>query len=89
MDKIDRFLSHNPKYLKLSKPLESARVCDTARALARDRFSVVSFRDGLLTVGTENSSAAASLQMESISIIEEINQELKEEMVKKIRFKLT
>lgn len=88
MDSIDKFLSTNSKYQRLSKPLTAARVCEAARVVAHDRFRVVSFREGLLTAGTENSSAAANLQMESTQIIANINKALREELVEKIRFKI-
>lgn len=88
MDKIKKFLSTNIKYTRLAKPLEAAAVCEVARAVGEGRFSVLSFRDGLLTVGTQNSGAAANLQMESDSIVKEINAKLDHELVKKIRFKI-
>ena len=88
MDKISKSLSDTAKYQRLSRPLTAAKVCDTARELANDRFEVVSFKDGLLTVGVENSSAAANLQMENDKIIKEINQKLDQELVKRLRFKI-
>lgn len=88
MDKISKFLTNNPKYKQLSRPLQAARVCEAGRGVAGGRFGVISFRDGLLTIGVENSSAAANLQAESSQIIEEINQKLDQELVKRIRFKI-
>lgn len=88
MDKISGFLSHNPKYQRLSGPLRAAQVCDTARSLANDRFTVLIFKDGLLTLGVQSSAAAANLQMESQKIIQSVNEKLGNEWVKKIRFKL-
>lgn len=88
MDKISKFLSADSKYTKLSGPLQAAHVCDAARAVARSRFMVVSFADGMLTVATENSSAAANLQMESAQIIIEINHKLGQDLVQRLRFKI-
>jgi len=88
MDKINQFLSNNAKYVKLSKPLTAAKVCDTAREVSDGRFKVISFKDGLLTLGVENSSAAANLQMESDQIIDIVNQKLTRNLVRKIRIKL-
>lgn len=88
MEKINRFLDQNSKYKRLSKPLEAARVCDTARLLANDRFVVVSFREGLLTVGCTHSGQAANLQLEKNQLVNEINQKLGVELVKNIRFKM-
>ncbi|OGD57082.1 hypothetical protein A2V71_02270 [Candidatus Berkelbacteria bacterium RBG_13_40_8] len=88
MKKIDHFLRHNPKYSRLQKPLEAARICDAARKEARGRFEVVSFKQGLLTVGVSDSSQAANLQAESQMIINEINEKVGERAVKNIRFKI-
>jgi hypothetical protein len=88
MDKLSRFLNSNSKYTRLSEPLRAAQVCDTARALANDRFAVVSFKDGLLTLSTTSASASANLQMETSSIMTDINTKLGQELVKKIRIKI-
>jgi len=88
MDSINRFISSNPKYSRLSKPLNAARVCDTVRELADDRFSVLMFKDGLLTLGCENPVLATSLRMEEIKLIEKINQKLGSKEIEKIRFKI-
>jgi hypothetical protein len=88
MDNISKFISHNSKYQRLSGPLRAAQVCDTARSLANDRFTVLSFKDGLLTLSVQSSSATANLQMESQKIIQSINDKLGQEFVKKIRFKI-
>lgn len=89
MKKIDHFLRHNPKYKRLQKPLEAARICGAARTLARGRFEVISFKQGLLTLAISNSSQAANLQAENQKIIKEINQKIGERAVKNIRFKIT
>lgn len=88
MDNIQNFLSHGSKYNKFSKPLQAAKVCDTARSLADGRFEVISFKDGLLTLGTSSSSQAANLQAESTQIIAQINQKLEQVLVRKLRFKI-
>lgn len=88
MDKIDKFLDRSPKYKSLQKPLEAARVCDAARALANGRFAIVSFKNGLLTVGVANSMEAAEIQSESQKIVKTINEKLGQELVKRLRFKI-
>lgn len=87
MDNIGKFLKSNSKFSKLSGPLRAAQICDEARALADSRFTVISFCDGLLTLGVESSMAAANLQFESPKIIEKINQKIGDNLVQKIRFK--
>ena len=86
MDKISGFLSGNPKYQRLSGPLRAAQVCDAARVLANDRFGVLSFHDGLLTLTVESSAAGANLQFEMADIINQINEKIGRDLVKKIRF---
>lgn len=88
MKKIDHDFRHNPRYLKLRKPLEAAEVCDTARSLAQGRFEVVSYKQGLLTLAVSNSSEAGNLQIESQKIIDDINTKIGQEKVKNIRFKI-
>ncbi len=88
MDKIDKFLSTNSKYTRLQRPLAAARVCEAARLAAKGRFNIISFKDGLLTAGVENSNEAANLQMENDQIIKEINAKLDQELVKRLRFKI-
>lgn len=87
MENIQNLL-HGSKYTRLSGPLKAARVCEQARVAANGRFNVLSFRDGLLTVGVKNSGEAANLQLESNQIIDNINKELGEEIVKRLRFKI-
>lgn len=95
MDKIDKFISGNPRYNKLSKPLTAAKVCDAARSLSESRFSVISFRQGLLTLGVGSSAEAGNLQAESTQLISQINTKLDpkgapsgQELVNRLRFKI-
>jgi len=88
MDKINKQFRHNPRYLKLRKPLEAARICGVALRLAQGRFEVISFKQGLLTLATKNSGEAANLQLESQKIIDEVNQKVGEDVVKNIRYKI-
>jgi len=85
MDRIDKFLKRNPRYNKLSRPLQAAKVCEAARLLGKD---AIAFKDGLLTLGVGSSAQAANLQAESQRIIEEINQKLGVELVERIRFRI-
>ena len=88
MENIQKFLRHNSKYSKLSKPLTAAAVCDVARTSANGRFVVMSFHDGLLTVGCQNAAEATNLQFEKDKLIAEINAKLGKELVQKLRFKI-
>lgn len=88
MDKINKLFTSNSKYSKLLKPLAAARVCDTARAVADGRFTVLTYVDGLLTVGCDNPFLATNLKMDSPKLIAEINAKLGDEEVKKIRFRI-
>lgn len=88
MENINNFLSNNAKYIKLSKPLTAARVCETAREGANGRFSVVSFKQGLLTLGVTDPTAGTNLRFIEPEIIEEINTKLGQKMVEKLMFKV-
>ena len=88
MDNIKNFLDRHPKYRGLSKPLHAAKICEAARAQADGRFEVISYHDGLLTLGISSSAAAADIQAESTQIIAEINKKLGQELVKKLRTKI-
>lgn len=88
MDNINNFMRRDPRYKSLSKPLQAANVCDTARLLADGRYDVISFKDGLLTLGSSSSSSAANLRMETYNIQNKLNEKLGQELVKKIRIKI-
>ena len=88
MDKIDGFLKHNSKYKGFQKPLEAAGVCDVARKYSKGSYEVISFHDGLLTLGTHSPTQSMELQMQSTKIIDDINIDLGCEKVKKIRYRL-
>lgn len=87
--RINNILTRNPRYARLQKPLEAAKVCDIARKLANRRFGVISFKNGLLTLAVNSSAQAGNLQAESQEIIEEINQKIGERRVERIRFKIS
>jgi predicted nucleic acid-binding Zn ribbon protein len=88
LDKINKIIGRGGKYNKLRKPLEAAEVCGVSRGLSQGRFEVISFKNGLLTVGVANSSEAANLQMESQKIIELINKKCGKKAILNIRFKI-
>lgn len=88
LKRINRDLSDNPRYRKYQKPMLAAEVCEAARAVAGDRFNVISYQNGLLTVAVESSAAAGNLQAESGEIIEKINKKIGEQKVVRIRFKI-
>lgn len=88
MKKINKLLTENPRYRRLQKPLEAAKICDAARELSSGQWSPISFSKGLLTLGVDSSSRAATLQSEKAIIIEKINQKIGERVVEKVRFKI-
>jgi len=89
MKKIAKFFSDNPRYRRYKKPLEAAEICDRARELSQGQYDVVSFNRGLLTLGCSSSAQAANLQAEATRIIEDINQKIGREAVKRIRLKIS
>lgn len=88
MKKISQFISGNPRYNRFKKPLEAANVCDSARALANGRFTIVSFRTGLLTLSVSSPAEMQNLQSDSEEIISEVNKKLGRKLVEKIRYKI-
>ena len=88
MKKINEFLKHNPKYLRLQKPLKAARVCKAAQGYSNGRFGIISFREGVLSLSCRTSAEASNLQMDSQKIIDEINKKIGEQTVEKLKFKL-
>lgn len=88
MKKISKFLSENPRYRRLQKPLEAAEICEIARSQSQGLYEIISFKNGLLTVNPRSPAQAATLQVESENIIDKINQKIGRKAVTKIRFKI-
>lgn len=88
MEDINKLMRSNSKFAKLAGPLRAAEVCEVARARAHDRFTVVSFHEGLLTLGATEPAAANNLQLDSPKIIQDINDRLGQKWVEKIRIKI-
>lgn len=88
MEDINKLINANSKFAKLAGPLRAAQVCDTARSLANGRFEVISFREGLLTLGVDSSAAANNLRFIEKDIIKEINSKLTKSYIEKIRIKM-
>ncbi len=88
IENISKILAGQSKLKRYQKPLEASRVCQTARGCIDPRWNIISFKNGLLTVGVTSSAEAANLQMKSIEIIECINKKLGQEMVKRLRYRV-
>ena len=73
----------------MQKPLEAAEICDTARVLAQGKYEVVSYKNGLLTLGCFSPMLAAELQSQTLEIIKKLNDKLKRTTVEKLRFKIS
>lgn len=89
MRKISQIFRDDPRYRRLQKPLEAARICDEARRVSRGRFEVISYRGGLLSLGVKSPGQAANLSAESEKIIIELNQKIGSDAVKRLRFKIS
>ena len=88
MDKIDNFLSENPRFKRFQKPLEAARVCDAAAAVIGTHAKVVSFKLKVLTVAVSSAAARYRLQSDLENFRALINQKLGQESIEKIRVKI-
>ena len=89
MDKIGRILGGESRLKRFQKPLEAANVCAAGATCVDARYSIISFKNGLLAVGVKSSAEAANLQMKSGQILECINTKLGKEIVKRIRYKIS
>ena len=89
IEKFSKILSSDPRFKRYQKPLEAAEICDAARQVSEDHYSVISFRGGLLTVGVASSFEAANLQTQIGEIIEKINGKIGESKVERVRFKIS
>lgn len=88
MDKIGKILGGESRLKRFQKPLEAANVCAAGAACVDAQHSIVSFKNGVLTVGVRTSAEAANLQMKSGQILECINAKLGQDLVKRIRYKI-
>lgn len=89
LQKISKIISGQSKLQGFKKPLEAAEVCDAAREISEGQYTIISFHNGLLTVGVSSSYEAAERRIEADKIINKINQKIGRKAVKKIRFKIT
>lgn len=88
MENIGNLFKQDPKFKSFQKPLEAAGVCDVARKYSKGTYEVISFHDGLLTLGTHSPTQSMELQMKSTEIISRVNKDLGVQKVLKLRFKL-
>lgn len=86
MDDLKKHLDKKLRSLGILKLAQSAWVVLKANELNQGQYQVVSFKEGVLTIKTKTQSQASHLLLESQKIINEINQALKEPLVKRIRF---
>ncbi|MGA2666703.1 MAG: DciA family protein [Patescibacteria group bacterium] len=88
MEKINKILGQQSRYKRIQKPLEAASVCQAATSCIEPPYHIVSFKGGLLTVGTRTMAAAANLQMKSVQIIKCVNKKIGRELVQRLRYKI-
>lgn len=89
MRKISNIFGNNPRYTKMQKPLEAAEVCDAARVIAKGHYEIISYKNGLLTLGCSSPMIAQELQSKSLDIMASINKKLGRTAVERIRFKIS
>lgn len=73
----------------ISKITQAAYICGVADKIARRYgFGIVSFRSQALTISIGNNVLAQELKFKENQIIEEINRELKNNLIEKIKYRI-
>lgn len=67
---------------------QAAEVCDAARKVMGGECRVVSFTGGTLKLSAPDSAKAHLLRLKQQQIIDDVNKELGEDKIKKIRFSI-
>jgi len=88
MDDFKKFLRQRMSHYGLGRQYDASLVCEAARKVSAGRFEPVSFRAGVLKVAVPTASRAHLVRMGEEEIVGEINQILKSEQVKRIRFEI-
>jgi hypothetical protein len=85
---ISNILSRNLARKGLLKAANCARACGVARDIGKGDYEPISFCRGVLKVSVDSSAKAHLVKLQEKMIISKINEALKEEVVKKIIFKI-
>ena len=87
-DKASTILEKKVRKRGKSEILMAALVCYLAGKIKNGEFWPVSFKDGVLTLKTESSSASSDVLARKEEIIQKINKKVGKEVVKKIKLKV-
>ncbi len=94
-EKIQDILKRRLAHYGLDKAAAAARVCAVAKEVgeahvssAGGKFEVISFKNGVLKIAVKSIAAAHMIRLRQKTLILKINEELKSDLVKKIKFTL-
>lgn len=86
--KIDKIVKKQLNKVNLENIAQAAYVCYRANEIAQGRFQALSFRQGVLEIALKNNLEMLEIQAEQPKIIQTINQALKKDLVKKLRYRV-
>ena len=88
MENIDEILKKRFSHYGLGKIAQASLVCQRAQEVAADKYQVISFKKGVLSLKVQSSAAACELRLCQTELIEKINQALPSPMVEKLKFRV-
>lgn len=85
---MDKILPQRTSHYGLNKATQASQICFIADTVAEGRYRSISFSNNVLTLEVKNSIIAQKIQSNSQSIINNINNKLGAQAVKKIKFRV-
>lgn len=85
--KLSKILPVRIAHYGLSKQATASQVCFIAAKFSNNRFEPVSFKNNTLVIKVNSPLASQELQADKEKIINQINQKLGQDLVKKLRFR--
>ncbi|MCX6809216.1 MAG: DUF721 domain-containing protein [Candidatus Berkelbacteria bacterium] len=87
-ENIKNILNRRLAHYGLSRTIDAMRICEVAGKVAAGEFEPISFRRGNLKIKVKSPAKAHLLRLGQGAVLEKINKELGEELVKRIVFKI-
>lgn len=86
--KINKIIKSSARQ-KMAKITQAAYICEVSAKVAKQyQFSVISYHNRALTINVINNVLAQELKFKESQIIENINKELKNDLIKKINYRI-
>ncbi len=95
MERISKLTKKSFKHQNLNRAANAALICHVGKRCMEEIFKkgflkevkIISFREGTLFVSTPNPTYSQEIKMREKDILNKLNSELKDNLVKQIRFK--